>query len=57
MSRHVDNSFTFCAGWLLVGTLVAMPVVGASGLLGTACAIYVMAQAASAIRQGENRRR
>jgi hypothetical protein len=57
MSRHVDNSFNFCAGWLLVGALVAMPVVGASGLLGTAFAIYIMAQAATAIRRGENGRR
>jgi len=57
MSRHVDNSFNFCAGWLLVGTLVALPVVGASGLFGTAVAIYFMAQAASAIRRGEKRRR
>lgn len=56
MSRHVDNSFNFCAGWLLVGTLVALPVVGASGLFGTAVAIYFMAQAASAIRRGEKRR-
>jgi hypothetical protein len=52
MSRTVDDSFNFCAGWLLVGTLVALPVVGASGLFGAAFAIYVMAQAASAIRVG-----
>lgn len=57
MSRTIDNSFNFCAGWLLVGTLVALPVVGASGLFGTVVAIYFMAQAASAIRQGEKRRR
>lgn len=57
MSRTIDNSFNFRAGWLLVGTLVALPVVGASGLFGTVVAIYFMAQAASAIRQGEKRRR
>ena len=57
MSRTVDDSFNFCAGWLLVGTLVALPVVGASGLFGAAFAIYFMAQAASAIRRGEKRRR
>jgi len=57
MSRTVDDSFNFCAGWLLVGTLVALPVVGASGLLATAFAIYVMAQAASAIRAGERKSR
>lgn len=56
MSRTIDNSFTFCAGWLLVGALVALPVVGASGLFGTAFAIYFMAQAASAIGRGEKRR-
>lgn len=56
MSNQVDNSFNFCAGWLLAGTLIALPVVGASGLFGTAVAIYFMAQAASAIRQGETRR-
>jgi len=57
MSRPVDDSFDFCAGWQLVGTLVALPVVGASGLFGTIVAIYFMAQAAAAIRQGERRRR
>ena len=57
MSRTVDDSFNFCAGWLLVGTLVALPVVGASGLFGAAFAIYVMAQAASAIRVGERKSR
>jgi hypothetical protein len=57
MSRTVDDSFNFCAGWLLVGTLVALPVVGASGLFAAAFAIYFMAQAASAIRRGEKRRR
>jgi hypothetical protein len=57
MSRTVDDSFNFCAGWLLVGTLVALPVVGASGLFGAAFAIYIMAQATSAIRRGEKRRR
>jgi len=56
MCRTVDGSFNFCAGGLLVGTLVALPVVGASGLFATAFAIYVMAQAASVIRQGETRR-
>jgi hypothetical protein len=56
MSRTVDDSFNFCAGWLLVGTLVALPVVGASGLFGAAFAIYVMAQAASAIRPGQHKR-
>jgi hypothetical protein len=57
MSRTVDDSFNFCAGWLLVGTLVALPVVGASGLFGAAFAIYIMAQATSAIRRGEKSRR
>ena len=56
MSCRVDNSFNCCAGWLLVGTLVALPVVGASGLFGTAVAIYYMAQAASACRRGERHR-
>ena len=56
MSRTIDDSFNFCAGWLLVGTLVTLPVVGASGLFGAAFAIYFMAQAASAIRRGEKRR-
>ena len=56
MSCRVDNSFNCCAGWLLVGTLVALPVVGASGIFSTGVAIYFMAQAASAIRQGEKRR-
>ena len=55
MSRTVDDSFNFCAGWLLIGTLVALPVVGVSGLFGTAFAIYFMAQAASAIRAGERK--
>jgi hypothetical protein len=49
--RTVDDRFNFCAGWQLVGTLVALPTVGASGLFGTAFAIYFMAQAASAIRR------
>jgi hypothetical protein len=57
MNRTVDDSFNFCAGWLLVGTLVVLPVVGASGLFGTACAIYLMAQATSAIRAGERKSR
>lgn len=57
MSRTVDDSFPFCAGWLLIGTLVALPVVGASGLFGAAFAVYAMDQAASAIRAGERKSR
>ena len=54
MSRTVDNSFNFCAGWLLVGARAALPVVSASGLLGTAFAIYVMARLPRRFAVGEN---
>lgn len=57
MSRTVDDSLNFSAGWLLVGSLLALRVVGAAGLVGAAFAIYAMAQAASAIRAGERKSR